>query len=55
MKLSTARITGLLYLGLAISGMVAFLFVRQGIYVEGDALTTTANLVEKGAWELHFG
>jgi len=42
---STARLTGLAYLGLAISGMVGFLLVRQQLYVPGDAATTTANLV----------
>jgi hypothetical protein len=46
MRLSTARITGLLYLGMAITGMVAFLLVNQDIYVEGNSVATTANLVE---------
>ncbi len=46
LKLSTARITGLLYIGLAITGMLAFLYVSQGIYVESGAAATSANLVE---------
>jgi hypothetical protein len=41
----TARLTGLAYLGLAISGMLGFLLVRQQLYVPGDAVATTANLV----------
>lgn len=43
--LTTTRITGLMYLGLAISGVLAFLFVRSNIYVDGDAVTTATNLV----------
>lgn len=42
----TARLTGLAYLGLAISGMLAFVLVRGQLYVAGDAAATTANLVE---------
>jgi hypothetical protein len=42
---STARLTGLAYLGLAISGMLGFLLVRGQLYVPGDAAATTANLV----------
>lgn len=42
---STARLTGLAYLGLAISGTLAFLLVRQQLYVPDDAAATTANLV----------
>ena len=41
----TARLTGLAYLGLAISGMLGFLLIRQQLYVPGDAAATTANLV----------
>jgi Domain of unknown function (DUF4386) len=41
----TARLTGLAYLGLAISGMLGFLLVRGQLYVPGDAAATTANLV----------
>lgn len=45
----TARLTGLAYLGLAISGMLGFLLIRQRLYVPGDALATAANLVDHEA------
>lgn len=45
MKLTTARVTGLFYLGLAVTGVFAFLFAREQLFVEGNALETTANLV----------
>ena len=41
----TGRLTGVLYLGIAVTGLVSFLFVRNEIYVAGDATTTLANLV----------
>ena len=41
----TARITGLLYLGVGITGMLGFLLIRPEIYVAGDAAATLANLV----------
>jgi hypothetical protein len=41
----TARITGLAYLGLAISGMVGFLLIRDQLYVPDDATRTAANLI----------
>lgn len=40
----TARITGLLYLGLAVTGMLGFLMVRGQIYVADDPSGTMANL-----------
>ncbi len=40
----TALLTGLAYLGLAVSGAVGFLFVRSQLYVPGDAVTTLSNL-----------
>ena len=43
---TTARTTGLLYLGVAITGMFGFLLIRPEIYVAGDAAATFANLVE---------
>ncbi|MCA9342428.1 DUF4386 domain-containing protein [Candidatus Saccharibacteria bacterium] len=46
MKLTTAKLTGLFYLGLAITGMVAYLFARDKLYVEGDAVATAANLIK---------
>jgi len=42
----TARITGLLYLGLAIAGGLGFLVVRSQLFVDGDPGATLANLVE---------
>jgi len=42
-----ARITGLLYLGIAITGMLGFLLIRPEIYVTGDSAATLANLVER--------
>ncbi|MFZ2523367.1 MAG: DUF4386 domain-containing protein [Minisyncoccia bacterium] len=45
--LTDTRITGLLYLGLAITGLFVFVFAKNGIYVSGDALATNANLLEK--------
>lgn len=47
MKMTTARTTGFWYLGLALSGMLAFLFIKEKIYVESDALLTSANIAEK--------
>ncbi len=44
----TARIAGLCYLGLAITGMLGFLLLRPAIHV-ADPAATFANLVEKGA------
>jgi len=46
LNLSTAQITGLFYLGLAITGVLAFLYARDQLLVDGDALATTANLIE---------
>lgn len=43
----TARITALLYLGLAITGMLGFLLVRPSLYAEGDPGATLANLVDR--------
>ncbi len=45
MKLSTAKLAGLLYLGLAITGAVSFLYANKNLYVSGDAAATTVNLV----------
>jgi len=42
---TTARLTGLAYLGLAGCGAVGFLLVRRQLYVPGDAVATAANLV----------
>lgn len=43
----TARITGLWYLGVGITGMLGFLLIRPEIYVAGDGAATLANLVER--------
>lgn len=45
--LTDTRITGLLYLGLAATGMFAFLFAKSAIYVEGNAIATNTNLLEQ--------
>jgi hypothetical protein len=42
----TARVTGLLYLGLAVSGMLGFLLIRPRIFDADDPAATLANLVE---------
>lgn len=46
MKITTARTTGLFYLGLAITGVFAFLFARDQLFVDGNAAQTTANLIK---------
>ena len=40
----TARLAGLFYLGLAVTGMVGFLLIRARLYVAADAAATLANL-----------
>jgi hypothetical protein len=42
----TARMTGLLYLGLAIAGAVGFLLIRTQLFAAHDPSATLANLVE---------
>src|SRR5689334_16969903 len=42
----TARTTGLLYLGLAITGALGFQVVRSQLYVADDPRGTLSNLVE---------
>ena len=44
---TTSRNTGLFYLALAITGMLAFLFARAELYVAGDAAATVTNLVQQ--------
>lgn len=46
-RITTARWTGLFYLGLAVAGFVGFLFARNELYVPDDAATTLANLMER--------
>lgn len=45
----TARITGLLYLGLAVVGALGFLVIRNQLFVPDDATATLANLMEREA------
>ena len=48
MKLNAiARITGAMYLGLAVAGLVGFLVVRNKLFVPDNAETTLANLIEQ--------
>ena len=46
-RVATARWTGLFYLGLAVAGVIGFLFVRDRLFVPEDASATLANLVER--------
>jgi hypothetical protein len=43
----TARTTGLLYLGLAITGMLGFLVVRSQLFVAGQPDATLGNLMDQ--------
>lgn len=45
--LSVSRTTGLLYLGLAISGIISYLGIRSQIFVEGNPADTVSKLLEK--------
>ena len=45
--LSVSRTTGLLYLGLAVSGIISYLGIRSQIFVEGNPAQTLNNLSEK--------
>ena len=42
----TARTTGLLYLGLAVTGLLSFMLIRNQLFVAGDPGATVANLTE---------
>jgi hypothetical protein len=44
-----ARVTGLWYLAIGITGILSFLVVRSQIFAEGDAAATLANLVDNEA------
>jgi len=46
-RVSTARWTGVFYLGLALAGLVGFLFVRSELFVTDDPAATLANLVDR--------
>lgn len=41
------RLTGLFYLGLAITGALGFLIIRPQLFAEGDPSRTLANLIER--------
>ena len=45
--LSISRTTGLLYLGLAVAGIISYLGIRSQIYIEGNPAETVSNLLEK--------
>lgn len=45
--LTDTRITGLLYLGLAITGLFVFAFVKGNIYFVGDSALTKSNIIKK--------
>jgi hypothetical protein len=42
-----ARLAGIAYLGLAISGALGFLLIRSQLFEPGDAATTSMNLIER--------
>ena len=42
----TARTTGLLYLGLAVTGLVGYMLIRNQLFVAGDPEATMANLIQ---------
>jgi hypothetical protein len=48
-RMSDARWTGAFYLGLAVAGLVGFLYVRGELYVADDAAATLANLVDQAS------
>jgi hypothetical protein len=43
---TTARWTGIWYLGLAVSGLLGFVFFHPQVFVSGDPKSTVANLIE---------
>ncbi|UFU05571.1 DUF4386 domain-containing protein [Ruania halotolerans] len=48
-RVRTARITGLWYLGLGVTGMVGFLLIRAQLFVPADPAATLANLGEQAS------
>lgn len=42
----TARLAGLAYLGLAVSGVLGFMVIRSQLFEPGDATATAANLIQ---------
>ncbi len=49
LRISTALWTGVFYLGLAVTGLVGFLFVRGEMFVADDSASTLANLMEQSS------
>lgn len=45
----TARVAGLWYLGLAVTGMLGFLLVRPAIHIPGDPAATARNIMDREA------
>jgi hypothetical protein len=45
-SIRTARTTGLMYLGLAVTGVLGFLLIRPRLFTDGDPAATMAALVE---------
>lgn len=45
-RIRTARWTGVFYLGLAVAGLIGYLFVRTELFVSDDSAATLANLVD---------
>lgn len=43
----TARLAGIAYLGLGISGVLGFLLIRSQLFEPGDAAATAMNLIER--------
>ena len=45
--LTTSRMTGLLYLGLAVTGIISYAVIRSRIYVDGNSAETLKNLISQ--------
>ena len=45
-RIRTARTTGLLYLGLAITGLFGYMIIRNQLFVAGQPESTLANLIQ---------
>lgn len=45
--MSEGRATGLLYLGLAVSGIISYIGIRNQIFMEGDPSETVSRLLDK--------
>lgn len=47
--LTVARVTGLFYLGLAVTGIISYAVIRSQIYVDGNPAETLSHLLNKEA------